>query len=139
MQGLDHGDDPIDPVSAHPDAGGDSRGPVSYPGVFGGERWDRSRMEAWLAPALQFRETYRAPLYCGSFGVSAGAPRNGQLTWLRSFLGLCRHNHIGWAYAGYRDARFGLVCESGPFATLDRYRNGYRLDYDLLGVLQSEA
>ena len=139
MQGLDHGDDTIDPVSAHPDAGGDARGPVSYPGVFGGERWDRSRMEAWLAPALQFRETYRAPLYCGSFGVSAGAPRNGQLTWLRSFLGLCRHNHIGWAYAGYRDARFGLVCESGPFATLDRYRNGYRLDYDLLGVLQSGA
>ncbi len=139
MQGLDHADDPIAPVPGNDEARRDDRGPVPYPGVFGGERWDRSRMEAWLAPALQFRETYRAPLYCGSFGVSAGAPRNGQLTWLRSFLGLCRHNHIGWAYAGYRDARFGLVCETGPFATLERYRNGYRLDYDLLGILQSEA
>ncbi|NBT95491.1 MAG: hypothetical protein EBT47_10940 [Chloroflexi bacterium] len=71
--------------------------------------------------------------------TSRGNPRGGCKADRDRQCGLCRHNHIGWAYAGYRDARFGLVCESGPFATLDRYRNGYRLDYDLLGVLQSEA
>ncbi len=132
-QGLAPGDDVPAAAHAMPDP------PVAYPGIIEGERWDRARLEAWLAPAVRFRETYRAPLYCTGLAASAGAPRGAQLTWLRTVLRLCHDSHAGWAYAAYHDARFGIVCTRGPFAALDRFRNGYRLDYDLLGVLQAEA
>lgn len=126
-------------IDAFPEAHVVPDPPRSYPGMYDGERWDRARLESWFAPARAFREGYRVPLYCTGFGVSAGAPRSAQLTWLRSFLRLCREHHTGWAYDAYHDARFGLVCTRGPYADLERYRNGHRLDYDLLGVLQGEA
>ena len=133
LQGIDLDRDA--PADAHrpPDP------PVTYPGIIDGERWDRARLEAWLAPARRFREAYRAPLYVTGVGASAGAPRASQLTWLRTLLRLAHECHAGWAYAAYHDARYGIVCTRGPFAGLERYRNSYRLDYDLLGVLQGEA
>ena len=133
MQGLNP--DPDAPADAHaaPDP------PVAYPATIDGERWDRARLEAWLAPARRFREAYHAPLYVTAVGASAGAPRSSHLTWLRTVLRLARECHAGWAYAAYHDARFGIVCTRGPFASLDRFRNAYRLDYDLLGVIQAEA
>ena len=79
------------------------------------------------------------PGYVTGVGASAGAPRGSHLTWLRTVLRLAHECHAGWAYAAYHDARFGIVCTRGPFAGLDRFRNGYRLDYDLLGVIQAEA
>jgi hypothetical protein len=121
------------------DAHGAPDRPIAYPGTIDGERWDRTRLEAWLAPARRFREAYRAPLYVTAVGASAGAPRGAHLTWLRTVLRLAHECHAGWAYAAYHDARFGIVCTRGPFAGLDRFRNGYRLDYDLLGVIQAEA
>lgn len=133
MQGLAPERDAPADAHAAPDA------PVTYPGTIDGERWDRARLEAWLAPARRFREAYRAPLYVTGVGASAGAPRGSHLTWLRTVLRLAHECHAGWAYAAYHDARFGIVCTRGPFAGLDRFRNGYRLDYDLLGVIQAEA
>jgi hypothetical protein len=133
MQGLDPNPDASADAHALPDS------PVTYPGMIAGERWDRTRLETWLAPARRFREAYRAPLYVTGVGASAGAPRGSHLTWLRTVLRLAHECHAGWAYAAYHDARYGIVCTRGPFAGLERYRNGYRLDYDVLGVLQGEA
>jgi hypothetical protein len=100
--------------------------PLTYPGVVGGERWDRARLEALFQPALEFRRVYQVPLYLGAFGVASGAPRAGQLTWLRTVLSLCRASGIGWASWTYRGGPFALIGPQG-------------LDYELLGVLQSEA
>ncbi len=107
---------------APPPAGG----PLTYPGVVDGERWDRARLEALFQPALEFRRVYQVPLYLGAFGVASGAPRAGQLTWLRTVLSLCRAHGIGWASWTYRGGPFALIGPQG-------------LDYELLGVLQSEA
>ena len=107
-----------------------------------GERWDRQRLERWLQPALDFAATYDTPLYLGAFGVSAVVQRQSQLTWVRSVLGLCHRQGIGWAYWTYRaypGAPFGLVCDLPPWADLPQFQNPQRLDYELLGVLQSEA
>jgi hypothetical protein len=112
-----------------PPAGGTlpaAAAPLTYPGTVDGERWDRARLQALFEPVLEFRRVYQAPVYLGAFGVAAGAPRSGRLTWLRSVLSLCRAGGVGWAYWTYRD---------GPFALLE----GDGLDYELLGVLQSEA
>lgn len=101
------------------------RGEGIYPGLVDGEQWDRERLAKELEPALVFARTYAAPLYLGAFGVTDAAPRTSRLTWLRSLLSLCRRSGIGWAYWSYRDRHFGLAVEGA-------------VDYDLLGVLQSE-
>lgn len=102
------------------------RGEGTYPGLVDGERWDRERLQQALQPALDFRRAYEAPLYLGAFGVSRAAPRTARLTWARSVLSLCRSHGLDWAYWAYRDDRFSLFTEPGV------------VDYDLLGVLQSE-
>jgi hypothetical protein len=114
---------------------------VSYPGVIDGERWDRERLHRALQPALTFQRTYQTPLYLGAFGVSAAAPHQAQLTWVRSLLSLCHAYGIGWAYGGYRltpACPFGLIGDAPPFTSLPQFQNPQRLDYDLLAILQSE-
>lgn len=116
--------------------------PVTYPGTIDGQRWDRARLQELLGPALEFRRVYEAPVYVGAFGVAAGAPRAGQLTWLRTVLSLCRAHGLGWAYWTYKGGPFGLAADSrlaGAGIRPERYGNPLGLDYDLLGVLQSEA
>jgi len=101
------------------------RGAGTYPGEVGGERWDRERMRRMLEPALTFAQAYDGTLYAAAFGITARAQRQSRLTWTRSFLSLCRGAGIGWAYWTLRHPEFGLVVEGA-------------VDYDLLGVLQSE-
>ena len=101
------------------------RGEGSYPGEVEGERWDRDRLVREIEPALAFARTYEAQLYVGAFGITAKAPRAARLTWTRTVLSLCRTHGIGWAYWTYRHPDFGLAVEGA-------------VDYDLLGVLQSE-
>ena len=97
----------------------------SYPGVVDGERWDRDRLAREIEPALAFARNYEAQLYLGAFGITTKAPRAARLTWTRTVLSLCRTHGIGWAYWTYRHPDFGLAVEGA-------------VDYDLLGVLQSE-
>jgi hypothetical protein len=128
--------------SPHPSPRPLGEGAIMYPGTIDGERWDRQRLQRWLQPALDFAATYEVPLYLGAFGVSAAAHRQSQLTWLRTVLGLCHVHGIGWAYWTYRavpDAPFGVVCDVPPWADRPQFQNPQRLDYDLLGILQSEA
>jgi hypothetical protein len=101
------------------------RGEGAYPGKVDGERWDRERLERWLAPALEFRATYRVPLYLGAFGATTAGDRQSRLTWMRSLLALSRPQVAGWAFHTYRDPAFGLY-------------DGSAMDYDLLGLLQTE-
>jgi hypothetical protein len=141
---------------ARPATAGGPRAVSTYPGEVAGERWDRARLQRLLDPVLEFRRVYEVPLYMGAFGVAAGAPRTGQLTWLRTLLSLCRGHGIGWAYWTYRGDAFGLVGAlprapssgsagsagepPGPSSTPSaRFVAPQGVDYDLLGVLQSEA
>jgi hypothetical protein len=114
--------------------------PLTYPGTIAGERWDRTRLEQRFAPALEFRRVYEVPLYVGALGATVHAPRSSQLTWIRSVLSLCHTHHIGWAYWTYKGGPFGLAADpADAYGELERYRNIQRVDYDLLGILQSEA
>lgn len=118
---------------------------VVYPGMIGGERWDRERLQQLFQPALEFHRVYEVPLYLGAFGASAAAPRQGRLTWVRSLLSLCRMHALGWAYWTYEGDPCALMSDSGAHGVpeLDHHpqrpQRPQRLDYDLLGILQSEA
>jgi hypothetical protein len=108
------------------------RGEGTYPGSIEGERWDRERLHLAMMPALEFRKTYSAPVYVTAFGVTLAAARQSRLTWIRSFLTLCRGEGLGWAYWAYSDPDFSLTTNDASGA------NSGEVDYDLLGVLQSE-
>jgi hypothetical protein len=101
------------------------RGEGTYPGDVGGERWDRERLRRALEPALAFARSYGETLYAGAFGISDRAPRQSRLTWIRSLLSLLNAESVGWAYWTLRHPHYGLLVQGG-------------VDYDLLGVLQSE-
>ena len=101
------------------------RGEGTYPGEVAGERWDRERLQRAIEPAVAFARAYEATLYVGAFGITGRAQRQSRLTWTRSLLSLCRGNGMGWAFWTLRHPEFGLVVEG-------------QVDYDLLGVLQSE-
>ncbi|MDQ3703529.1 MAG: glycoside hydrolase family 5 protein, partial [Chloroflexota bacterium] len=140
QQGL-VGQEPIERGLGDQNAAGQVA-PVPYPGTIDGERWDRARLQELLGPALEFRRVYEAPVYVGAFGVAGGAPRAGQLTWLRTVLSLCRAHGLGWAYWTYKGGPFGLAADrSSASADIrqERYGNPMGLDYDLLGILQGEA
>jgi hypothetical protein len=104
------------------------RGEGTYPGTYEGERWDRERLRQAIGPALEFRKTYDAPVYVTAFGVTLAAARQSRLTWMRSFLSLCRSEGLGWAYWAYSDPQFSLAPAEASEG----------VDYDVLGVLQSE-
>lgn len=104
------------------------RGEGTYPGTFDGERWDRERLRQAISPALEFRKTYDVPVYVTAFGVTLAAARQSRLTWMRSFLSLCRSEGLGWAYWAYSDPQFSLAPADVSAS----------VDYDVLGVLQSE-
>lgn len=110
-----------------------------YPGEIAGERWDRERLRRTFEPALEFRRLYEVPLYLSAFGASIAAPRQARLTWIRSVLSLCHAQDLGWAFWTYRDPFMGLICDSGPYTSAGTYQNAQRLDYDLLGMIQSET
>ena len=65
------------------------------------------------SPRWSSAASTRRPVYLGAFGVASGAPRAGQLTWLRTVLSLCRAHGIGWASWTYRGGPFALVGPQG--------------------------
>jgi endoglucanase len=114
------------------------RGQGMYPGLVDSERWDRDRLQATIEPALEFARTYGATLYASAFGASGSAPKQARLTWVRSLLSLFRTHNVGWAYWTYKGDGFGII-GNGNHRTPAQLVNPTGVDYDLLGVLQSEA
>lgn len=61
----------------------------------------------WLAraiqPALEFRERYNVPVYCGEFGCSQGLPDGSGLRWVRDMGELLSRSGIPWTYWNWRE------------------------------------
>ncbi len=101
-------------------------------------RWDRARLEEYLAPVFRFRERHRARVACNEFGVYVGGPdRTSQLAWMTDMLGIFRANGIGWTYWTYKNLDFGLVSRGERrYADHPQYQNPERLDRELVALLQ---
>jgi endoglucanase len=78
---------------------------VAYPGfrVPGKQTvaWDKSVLEAHLAPVRAFQEKYQVPIFVGEFGCARYAP--GVEDWMRDQLDLYERNGWSWAYWAFRE------------------------------------
>jgi endoglucanase len=74
---------------------------------------DRSMLEQYLQPALDFQLRTGKKLYCGEFGVIETAPMQSQVRWLEDFTSLLRQYKIGYALWSYKQMDFGLVNADG--------------------------
>lgn len=98
--------------------------------------WNIQRLEDLLEPALEFRDRFDAPLYCGEFGVYLTAPRDARFRWLSDLLEVLSRHSIGWAYWSYKNMGFGLIYDEGNFGKLPEYQNESHLDEELLAILK---
>ncbi len=64
---------------------------LEYPG-----RWGRAALADRMAKAIQFRDRYQVPVFCGEWGVQTGAP--GSLQWLRDVGSLLEEHNLPWTH-----------------------------------------
>lgn len=78
---------------------------VAYPGfrVPGHQEvaWDKSVLEARLAPVRDFQKKYQVPIFVGEFGCARFAP--GVEVWLRDQIDLYEQHGWSWAYWAFRE------------------------------------
>lgn len=72
-----------------------------YPGPIQGENWNKEKLRQAIAPAIEFRDKYRVPVWCGEFGAVRWA--NGAQEWFRDLIDVFESNKIGWAYYSFRE------------------------------------
>jgi endoglucanase len=63
--------------------------------------WDRSAIEARLAPVRAFQQKYHVPIFAGEFGCARYAP--GAEQWLRDQMDLYEQYGWSWAYWAFRE------------------------------------
>jgi endoglucanase len=83
---------------------------------------DRTMLESFLQPALDFQTRTGKKLYCGEFGVIDTAPMDSQIRWLADITALLRENRIGYAVWSYKQMNFGLVNAAGDVINADLIR-----------------
>jgi hypothetical protein len=63
--------------------------------------WDKSTLEAKLAPVRAFQQKYQVPIFVGEFGCARFAP--GAEQWFRDQMDLYEGYGWSWAYWAFRE------------------------------------
>lgn len=74
---------------------------VRYPGLIGGKKWDRERIEQTIAPVVAFQKAHRVPIYVGEFSAARWAP--GGNAWLADVINVWEEHGWSWAYHAFRE------------------------------------
>ena len=115
---------------AAPEEGATTRLDVEY-GV-----WDKSKLQASIQNALDFRAKYDLPVACNEFGVYVQVPRQYQMAWMRDFMEILRDADVGYSYWNYKNLDFGIVSKGESLHNdLAQYNNPDRLDKELMDLL----
>jgi len=77
--------------------------PVRYPGEIRGRRWDRSALEATLAPVVDFQKRSGLPIFMGEFSAPRWTGADGN-RYVRDVIEICEQHGWSWAYHSYREA-----------------------------------
>ena len=78
-------------------------GPVDYPGVIKGQRWDKSALEATLAPVLRFQQRYNVHIFLGEFSAIRWAPGDSGERYLRDLTEIFESHGWDWTYHAFRE------------------------------------
>ncbi|OWW25380.1 glycosyl hydrolase family 5 [Zobellia sp. OII3] len=115
------------------------KGPVHYPGIiltekefqtlpgavkpsvekWVGVKFDKATLlDLWKKP-IEKAKLLGLPLYCGEFGIIAGAPKRDALMWYEDMVSLFGETGIGYANWNYKSGSFGLLSDDGiPYQEL---------------------
>ena len=74
-----------------------------YPGVIGGEHWDKERLREALQPARDFQLEYNVAMYIGEFSAIRWAPENSAFNYLRDVIEIFEEYEWDWAYHAFRE------------------------------------
>lgn len=80
------------------------KGPAyTYPGVIGGQTWDKAALERALQPAIDFQSRYHVQIYIGEFSAIRWAPDNSALRYLRDAIDVFEAHGWDWTYHAFRE------------------------------------
>ncbi|MBN2137810.1 MAG: cellulase family glycosylhydrolase [Sedimentisphaerales bacterium] len=91
----------------------DDKSGISYPGVIGGEQWDKQRLREAMLPAIEFQQAFNVQIYVGEFSVIRWAPGQSGCNYLRDVTELFEEYGWDWSYHAYREWD-GWSVEHGP-------------------------
>lgn len=76
---------------------------VQYPGMIGGQMWNKQRLEACLKPVDDFQAKWGVPVYVGEFSAIRWAPDGSAARWLKDVTDLFNQRRWSWCYHAYRE------------------------------------
>jgi len=94
------------------------------------EDWNKATIRARVEPVVQFRDTYKVPVWCGEFGCTRWA--EGAPQYIQDCLDTWEDLGIGWAWYSYREW-YAMDLEQG---TEDRSRQAPRYESDLVKLIK---
>ena len=80
----------------------DAGNPLSWPGTYRGQVWDKEFIRRELAPVLEFQRRHKCKIYVGEFSAAAWAP--GAENYLRDCIELFEEYGWDWTYHAFREA-----------------------------------
>jgi hypothetical protein len=77
---------------------------LRYPGFkWGGEVWDRTRVQRELQQVIEFQNRYSARIYVGEFSAVRWAPDHSAYRYLKDNLEVFEANGWDWTYHAFRE------------------------------------
>lgn len=89
-------------------------GGIRYPGVIGGQQWDRAALRKHMEPAVAFAERYRVHMYVGEFSAIRIAPDGSAGRYLTDVTALLEELGYDWSYHAYREWQGWSLEHEGP-------------------------
>mgnify|MGYP001350180797 CR=1 FL=1 len=75
--------------------------PVTYPGRIAGVDWNKTQIQAAMAPAIEFAQRYRVHMYVGEFSAIRWAP--GAEKYISDLIDTIEDHGWDWTYHAYRE------------------------------------
>ena len=74
-----------------------------YPGVIEEKAWDKARLEAALAPVVEFQRAYGVRIYIGEFSAIRWAPNDSAHRYLQDLIEVFETHGWDWSYHAFRE------------------------------------
>lgn len=92
---------------------------------YGEQNWNAAKVEKLVGRAAEWGKKNGVPVWCGEFGVIAGAPKEARKAWLHDVRTACEKAGIGWCMWDY----------AGSFALTTGAKGERKVDPDVGGAL----
>jgi len=81
----------------------DDKASIEYPGLIGGEFWNKERLREEMLPAIEFQQAFNVQVYVGEFSVARWAPGDSGYHYLRDVTDLFEEYGWDWSYHAFRE------------------------------------